>query len=282
MWNLADIKPIDYLVIGHITQDITSCGLRLGGTVSYAALTARALGLRVGILTSCSSDLETPELEDIDIISKPSEFTTTFENIPTNEGRLQRVHHLAQKLDANSIPHRWKQTPIVHLGPVAQELNPDIPRVFPNSVIGVTPQGWLRNWDSEGNVRYKKWQEAQFVLKNVNIAVLSVEDVKGDERVIEEMQAYVKILVVTEGAEGARLYWNGDLRRFRPPKTVELDANGAGDIFATAFFIRYNQTKDPWEAARFATHFAAKSVTRPGLAGVPTPEEVQIQRIEIV
>jgi hypothetical protein len=282
MLNLAQIKPIDYLVIGHVTQDITSCGIRLGGTASYAALTAHALGLRVGIVTSCASNLDLPELEGIDIISTPADFTTTFENIPTDEGRLQRIHHMAQKIDANSIPHKWKKTPIVHLGPVAQEINLDVPKAFPNSVIGLTLQGWLRNWDKEGYVHYRKWQEAPFVLKMANIAVLSVEDVKGDERVIEEMQANVKILVVTEGAEGARLYWNGDLRRFRPPKMVELDSTGAGDIFATAFFIRYAQTRDPWESARYATQFAATSVSRPGLAGVPTPEEVQIRRIEVV
>jgi hypothetical protein len=282
MLNLADIKPIDYLVVGHITQDITPQGLQLGGTASYAALTARSLGLRVGIITSCSSDLEMPELWGIDIISKPSEFTSTFENIPTPEGRLQRIHHLAEKLDANSIPHHWKKTPIVHLGPVAHEVNLDISRVFPHSVIGLTPQGWFRSWNKEGFVHYQKWQEAPLDLQKATIAVLSIEDVQGDERMIEEMQTNIKILVVTEGAEGCRLYWNGDLRRFRPPKMSELDSTGAGDIFASAFFIRYAKTLDPWEAARFATHFAAKSVTRRGLAGVPTPEEVQSQRVEVI
>ena len=56
---------------------------------------------------------------------------------------------------------------------------------------------------------------------------------------------------------GARLYWNGDVRRFRPPSVKEVDATGAGDIFAAAFFTRLYITRDPWEAARFATPLSA-------------------------
>ena len=92
----------------------------------------------------------------------------------------------------------------------------------------------------------------------------------------------IRILVITEGASGSRVFWNGDIRRFQPPLVSEIDPTGAGDIFAAAFFIRLNYTHNPWEAARFATHLAATSVTRPGLNGVPTPQEVGNFSVEIV
>ncbi len=42
-----------------------------------------------------------------------------------------------------------------------------------------------------------------------------------------------------------------------------MDATGAGDTFATAFFIRLHQSGgDAWEAARFASFLAARSVTK--------------------
>jgi hypothetical protein len=83
---------------------------------------------------------------------------------------------------------------------------------------------------------------------NAGAAVISVDDVGGDENRVDEMAAACRVLAVTEGDQG-RLYWNGDIRRFRPPQVNIVDSTGAGDIFAAAFFVRL-YTRDPWEAAR--------------------------------
>jgi sugar/nucleoside kinase (ribokinase family) len=115
----------------------------------------------------------------------------------------------------------------------------------------------------------------------VGAAVLSVEDLEKDERRIDEMAALCHVLAVTEGNQGARLYWNGDVRRFRPPRVEVVDETGAGDIFAACFFARLSTTRDPWEAARFATQLSAISVSRPGLAGIPTPEEIEACTVEV-
>jgi sugar/nucleoside kinase (ribokinase family) len=61
----------------------------------------------------------------------------------------------------------------------------------------------------------------------------------------------------------------------------EVDPTGAGDVFAAAFFYRLHATRDPWEAARFATQLSAYSVTRPGLEGIPTQEEVEESMVEV-
>ena len=56
MLSLVPLEPVDYLVIGHAAHDLTPSGARLGGTVAFSALTARALGLRVGIVTSVANE----------------------------------------------------------------------------------------------------------------------------------------------------------------------------------------------------------------------------------
>ncbi len=282
MFNISPLEPVNYLIIGHLTRDLTPNGPRLGGTVSYAGLTAHALGLRVGIVTSWGSELPLGKLKSIPIISYPAEHSTTFENIYTDKGRIQIVHTVAPRLDYHIIPEPWRQAPIVHLGPVANEVEPGLVRHFPNSLVGITPQGWLRAWDEQGHVYASEWPEAAFTLQQSGAAVMSVEDVLNDERRIEEMASAARILVVTEGAAGARVYWNGDVRRFRPPEVEEVDATGAGDIFAAAFFIRLYLTRDPWESARFANQIAAISVTRRGLDGIPTFEEVKDYSIEVL
>lgn len=284
MYRFAPVEPIDYLVIGHLTRDLLPGGSRLGGTAAYASLTARALGMRVGVLTACEDCLEAAELEQegIRVVGMRSNETTTFENIQTPTGRIQYLHKLAPSIDLSQVPEQWRSTPIIHLGPVAREVDPNLVRAFPNSFVGLTPQGWLRNWDEEGRVSFAEWPEASFVLQYANAAVFSIEDVRGNEDIIEEMASSIRVLAVTEGANGSRLYWNGDLRRFRPPKMDEIDPTGAGDIFATAFFYRLNVTRDPWEAARFATNLAAYSVLRYGLEGVPQADEVQAVMTEVL
>ncbi len=282
MDSLLSLQPIDYLMIGHITQDVKPEGFALGGTASYSALTARALGLRVGIVTAYAEGLALPELAGIPIAGVYSEHSSTFENLQTPHGRVQHLLHRAETLTPAMIPPQWRSAPIVHLGPVAQEIDTSIVRMFPDAQVCLTPQGWMRAWDKAGRVHYCDWPEARYVLEQADAAVMSIEDVQRNESVIEEMVTAIRVLVVTEGADGARLYWNGDLRCFRPPQKDEVEPTGAGDIFAAAFFTRLYATRDPWEAARFATLLAANSVTRPALAGVPTAEEIQSAMMEII
>ncbi len=284
MLDISPLQKVDYLVIGHLTRDITPDGDQLGGTATYAALTARALGLRVGIVTSYEPrDISTKVLpDDIMHFVTPTKETTTFENITTKTGRQQILHQHADPIDFRHIPSVWRRAPIMHLAPVAQEVDAQLPKEFSASLLGMTPQGWLRGWDAEGKVSPSKWSEMEASLNHASAAVLSLEDVNEDEELIEEMSLACRVLVITEAHEGARLYWNGDLRRFRAPKVAEVDSTGAGDIFAAAFFIRLHTTRDPWEAARFAICLASQSVTRRGLESIPTTEEIQNCQMEVL
>lgn len=282
MFSPAHPEPIDYLLIGHLTRDLTPAGDRLGGTVAYAALMAYALGLRVGVVTAWGNEFPLePYLGALPIVKIPTEGSTTFENRETPAGRVQTIHQVATSLSLQHIPEIWREAPIVHLAPIAQEVDPSLVRHFPTALICTTPQGWMRQWDQSGRVSLAEWPEASFVLNHSGAAVISSEDVQHNETRIEEMVTASRILVVTEGNDGACVYWHGDVRRFRPPSTTVVDTVGAGDIFATAFFYRLHCTSDPWEAARFATQLASISVTRSGMESIPSPEEIQSAKIEV-
>ena len=282
MSDLTVLEPVDYLVIGHVAHDLTPEGPRLGGTAAYSALTAYALGLRVGILTSHGPETLLAPLEDIPVISLPSPQSTTFENIYTKNGRIQYLRAQATRIDFEQVPEVWRSAPIIHLGPIANEMDAILPDSFSPSLLGLTPQGWMRQWDSEGHVSRGEWQHADVALGRASAVVISREDVNGDDELIEHMAHETRILVVTESAAGAVLYWNGDRRRFRAPVVTEVDATGAGDVFAAAFFYRLLNTQDPWEATRFATMLASCSVTRPGLEGIATKGEVAVCMIEVL
>jgi hypothetical protein len=281
MYNLIPLEPVDYLVIGHVAHDLTPSGPRLGGTAAYSALTARALGMRVGVVTASGPETDLDPLGDIPVVSIPSAQSTTFENIYFKSGRRQILHHRAAPLAFDSVPDAWRRSAIIHVGPVAQEVDSVLPSSFSPTLLGLTPQGWLRAWDETGQVHQTDWESAEQALVQAGAVVLSVEDVGADEERIEFMAAHTRILAVTEAAAGSRLYWHGDQRRFHAPEMYETDATGAGDIFAAAFFTRLLTTQDPWEAARFATQLSARSVMRKGLEGIPTAEEIQACMVEV-
>jgi len=282
MSDIVPLEPVDYLVVGHVAHDLTPQGSLLGGTVAYSSLTARALGLRVGIVTAAGTDISLEPLSGIPAVLLESNTSTTYENIYTERGRIQYLRAHASRIDLDHVPAPWRNASIIHLGPIANEVDSVLPKGFSPTLLGLTPQGWMRQWDSSGLVTPCKWDDADSALAQAGVVVLSREDVNGDDLLIEHMAGHTKLLVVTEGVAGAVLYWHGDRRRFRAPAVKEVDATGAGDIFATAFFMRYLNTRDPWEAARFATLLAAHSVERAGLDGIPTRSEIEQSMMVVI
>jgi sugar/nucleoside kinase (ribokinase family) len=274
-------ETVDYLVIGHLACDIALGGKFLGGTAAYSSLTAKALGLRVGIVTAWAGEVSLDPLAGIQIVSIPAEVSTTFENAYTPEGRVQILHERAPRLIPDNVPEIWRRSSIIHIGPIAQEVDSHPWDSLSPNLLALTAQGWLRHWNDQGRVSACTWKDSAQALKAAGATVISIEDVDGDEDEIERMSLACRVLAVTEGPAGARLYWHNDLRRFRAPQKKEVDATGAGDIFASAFFVRLIATRDPWEAARFATQLAAFSVTRSGLEGIPTQEEIKTCLMEV-
>ena len=274
-------NPIDYLVIGHVAKDLTPEGPVLGGTVAYAGRTAHALGLRVGIVTSAGKDIDLSPLDDLEMTCLPAEHTTTFENRYTPEGREQTIHGRASAIGPEDIPPKWQAADIVHLGPIAAEVDPSLIDRFPDALIGITPQGWLRKWNQDGRISPRKWDQLIDILPVADAVVLSVEDLVGDLQAAQEIAAYCDILAVTNSAHGANIFWKRQERHIPAPAVVEVDPTGSGDVFAAAFFVHLSQTEDPWEAARFANHLAAVSVTRHGTAATPTIDEVQVARYQV-
>src|SRR5262245_4577874 len=187
MSNLISPEPLDYLVSGHIAHDLTPTGPRLGGTVAYSALTARALGMRAGIVTASGPETSLEPLNQIPVISLPSQQSTTFENIYTERGRIQYLRAQAVQIDFDDIPEAWRSSSIIHLGPLANDMNSTLPKGFSPGLLGITPQGWMRTWDAEGKVSPREWINNETALAQAGAVIISREDVGGDDEVIEHI-----------------------------------------------------------------------------------------------
>ncbi len=278
MIDATSSQPPDYLIIGHLARDLTSRGPSLGGSAAYAGLTARALGLRVAMVTSTGPDLGLQALQGLEVLNLPAEVSTTFENRYTTAGRRQRLLGCALPLAPAAVPLAWREARIVHLAPIADEVHPSMIEAFPVERVMLTPQGWLRRWDAQGNVSLGPWPAQDHMLARARAAVVSLEDIDGDEARIEAMARCGCLLAVTEAAAGVRLFFDDRAMRIPAPKVEEVDSTGAGDIFAACFFVCLTESGAPLAAARFANALAARSVTRRGMASIPTPEEIATAR----
>lgn len=269
-------RELDYLVIGHVTRDILADGgLTVGGTATYAARTAQAMGCRVGVITSAEAGLELDTaLPNVALLRVPAFTTTTFENRTSRSGRVQWVRAVARALTPDAVPSQWRQVSVVHLGPVAQECDPDLALAFTDAFLGLTPQGWMRSWDDEGRVHSARWASAGRLLPHADAVVLSEEDLAGDEDVVARWAEMTPVLALTRGPRGCSVYAAGQVMDVPGVPTIEVEPTGAGDIFAAVFFTSLAQGVEPWRSAQLANALAAISVTRTGLESVPTPAEI--------
>lgn len=261
-----------YLIVGHVTRDILTKGFRYGGAVLYGGLTARRLGFDTYVVTaSAEKDLEEifSELKFFHFLSPQ---TTVFENIETSRGRKQRVLAVADPIPIRDLPSTWRRADLVHIAPVLNEISPPEAALFETDFLVANPQGWFRRIDSEGKVILYRPDLSH--APRFKALVVSEEDIGARQEIVEDLNKISEILVITKGAEGALLYEKGKATFFEASPIKAKDTVGAGDILAAAFFGALYAQKSPSEALRFAMCLARLSVTREGLASVPTREEI--------
>jgi sugar/nucleoside kinase (ribokinase family) len=278
-------SEVDILLIGHVTRDLVgedrNGPYHIGGTVSFAGVTALRLGRRPTIITRVSADTDLGELPaDLELHRLPSPSTTTFANLYTPAGRVQHCYTPAASITANDIPDWLRQPSATLLGPLVNEIGPDVAALFePPTLVAAVPQGWMRRWDETGRVFSKPWGTADAILPHLQVLVLSLEDINFDLARLEPFFRHNTLIVLTEYRDGSTIYLPqqpGQARRVKiPPRPAhEVDPTGAGDIFATAFVIRLQETGDPVHAARFANITASFGVEAVGVAGIPSREQV--------
>ncbi len=267
----------DYLLIGHMTADLTPTGRLPGGTVSYATRTAASFGLRVALLTSAIAG--DPLLDSLtpygEILSIPAAETTTYENIYLPTGRVQYVRGVAAPLVAHDLPAHFLGAPLVHLAPIADEIDPQVAHRFKDATVLLTLQGWLRRWDADGRVHFKRWYDRE-VLKSVDIVVFSEEDIVEAPQLEAEFARSVPHLFVTRAEKGGTYYHNGSAQDYTTPQVELVNPTGAGDVFAASLLASLPALNNNVQAAiRVAARLGATAVTRSLLEGAPTPAEVQ-------
>ena len=277
---------IDLLTIGTVSRDIatadpTTADYQLGGTVTFAAVTAARLGRRAAVLTRAGDDVDLGRLYGLaDVCVLPSEQTTTFANLYTPDGRVQYCYTPPPPIAAEDVPPRLRAPHIALLGPLANEVLPEVARIFePETIVAAVPQGWMRRWDADGRVHPTPWTSMAEILPHLDALILSIEDIDGQLQLVDEFMQHIALVVITEYRDGSTVFRRNSCAEIEaipvPPRPAdERDPTGAGDIFATAFLLRLDETGDPLDAARYANVTASFGVEGQGVAGIPSHADV--------
>lgn len=281
---MSSASTPEYLAIGHFAVDRTLDGPMLGGTVLYGALTAARLGARAAVLTSGNLDKLDRNLrsqldqiaEEVEIVVQSSDENTSFTNTERAGRRVQEIHSWAGDLDLSGVPPAWRSADVIHLAPVAQEIDVRSTGRLSGRFLGCTPQGWMRQWDTQrfGLVRPVPLRLPTDLLSRIDGLVVSSEEYAKARDAVEAVGRRA-LAVITRGARGAVLMDRGASSDMAPFTSKIVDSTGAGDVFAAALFVMRGRREGIGRSARYAAAAAGLSLQGRGLSAIPSVEDIE-------
>jgi sugar/nucleoside kinase (ribokinase family) len=232
----------------------------------------------VGVVTSVGAEIDLlAALPGVATVVVPAPTSTRFHNVYAADRRVQRLIARAAPLTLAAVPDVWRTASIVHLAPVAAEVDTALAAALRPTAgfLGATPQGWLRAWDEQGRVHLRRCADLPARLAGVDGIVVSEEDLAAETAGAQPLVAPGRTVALTRGAAGVRVLQPGRVDHVPACRASPVDPTGAGDVFAAAWFIRLADGDEPLAATRYAACAAAAAVEQHGLAGVPTAQQIE-------
>lgn len=284
---MADVPTV--VVVGAATRDIDSAdprGWKLGGGVTYSAIAAARIGVRVraliGVdaLAETATELDTLRAAGIEVELVSLAIGPVFENLRTPSGRKQIAHSPSDELPPSALPARWHSPDGVLLAAVAAELTSDWADAFASSsFVTLAAQGLVRRLHAGQEVVRLAFELGPLV-RRANAISLSREDVAVGAPPIRDFLHPGQQLLITHGKRGSvvlRRTETGLTGRFMPPLPLRkaIDPTGAGDTFVAAWLAARTLVGDGWRAQAVASAMSSLVVERTSLHDTPTAAELR-------
>lgn len=294
---------IEVLHIGSACRDVDAedpRGWRLGGGVTYAALTTARLGLRTAAVVGVdgdargASEFDALRAAGVDILFVPLSEGPIYHNVETPDGRVQTCVQPGVPLPIPPLPESWSTATAWSMVPVAGEIGHRWAAALPDGAfVAVAWQGLLRHLIAGQRVT-PRTPEASPLLRRADLVGVSHHDLDGRTPI----SALVRLLhpgaglLITRGSYGGLLVTAGpdgpaETLRYLPSATLrEVDPTGAGDTFLAALLasaIRPSiagrrRSRRPLDL-RFAAAAGSLVVEGPGLSAVPDRAAVNVRRV---
>ena len=126
-----------------------------------------------------------------------------------------------------------------------------------------------------GVVSAREWARPERDLLGVHVLFLSEHDLPEAEARARALLALVPMIALTRGWRGLTLLTRQGTYEVPSLPRPEVDPTGAGDVFAAAFLVRYQESGDPLEAAAFGACAASCAVEGVGASTLGDRDEVR-------
>jgi sugar/nucleoside kinase (ribokinase family) len=285
--------------VGSASRDLTGDdprGWRLGGGVTYGALTTARLGLATAAIIGVDEpaarahELDVLRSAGVDLLLVALDESPVFRNLETPAGRRQTAVAVGRPLPRVDLPARWRHPRAWSFVPVAGEVGDEwVAAADRGALVVLGWQGLLRRLTADGPVA-RRPPTAGALVHRADLVGVSRQDIDAGTS-LADLAAHLHPgarLVVTDGAAGGTMAEVGGTGRraalrYLPTRTDgEVDATGAGDVFLAALLattlrpsvlgpLRRRVGAD----LRFAAAAGSLTVEGAGLAGVPDLVQVR-------
>ncbi|MCC7459976.1 MAG: hypothetical protein IT286_01620 [Proteobacteria bacterium] len=243
---------IEYCMVGHVTIDKLESKQQPGGSVLFGGYLASCLGFSCGVVTASDVHFPYAEYSDVEWSIQFSAKTTTQQHRYVDGQRISKGIQKSDPILASSVGKALRNAKVVMLAPVEDEIHPDLISLFPTPWIGLTPQGWFREYDAEGNMRFKK-SSFDSLPKKIKLIVVSKDDMANDPDAWTWIKKSAEVAVCTMGKEGYILAYGAKEQQFAPVEVMkEVNPTGSGDIFATSLLLLLSKGFLPEKACELA------------------------------
>ena len=273
-------------LIGNPTHDTLSINKKtvqaLGGTVWYAALFLAGLGRRVAVVGIGDDKIKRRLARrgvDVRHFSDAGP-VTVFENTYSAGIRKQRAW-AGGDIHLTDVPEAAFDARGLLVGPVLQEVDPEIIRTPRSGCLILDAQGFLRQLSTAGEVVLRMTPDVEMALRHCDIlkvdareaaVITSTSDIETAGSVLHRMGP--KMVIITRGGDGALFYDGARFMQITAPEVDVVDPTGAGDVFSAAFLVRYIASGNLVAAGRFAVTAAALSTRGFGASALPSETEI--------
>lgn len=272
-----------------------------GGTAFYAGMALAKLRAQVELVSKIGVDypdrflkiLKKAGINFNPVIKSKSQHSTSFmwhysDDLKYREGRISCR---GPDITPADIPRHINKSACVHLGMVANEIDPQVLSILDYDNIGLIGADlhFIREISEDGRIKLGKGDIFRPFLHKIHVIKGSFEEVAAFANTVNIRHALRKvssmgtrIVFATDGANGSILFTRGRFFQIPAYKVKVVETTGAGDIFLSSFLYFHGvRGEDPVESAFLASAAVSCAVEGNGVSRLGGEEKIR-KRVKLL